>query len=145
MQLNPLFRLLLLINYYLTSFYQRSYRDAHWHAALVTPLLLFLNVLEVRLVLDACSDRPTPGSLFGETVLSVKEQASLTTTPLLLLLMVVNYWLVYRRQKYQTYFFRLSCEPTAIRYRDLSVFWGYFLLTVAPCGWWLMQKLASMP
>lgn len=145
MQLNPLFRLLLLINYYLTSFYQRSYRDAHWHAALVTPLLLFLNLLEVRLVLDAFSDMPTPGSVLGDTLLSVKEQAYLTTTPLLLLLTVVNYWLVYRRQKYQTYFLRLSCEPTAIRHRDLYVFWGYLFLTVVPCGWWLMQKLASMP
>ncbi|MBF9235960.1 hypothetical protein I2I05_00990 [Hymenobacter sp. BT683] len=147
MQTNPLFRLLLLINLCLTKFYEQWYpHDAHWQAAMVTPLLLLCNVLEIQLLAEAFSDEPAGGGLLlGDVLLTSHQQAYAVALPSLLLVGAVNYVLVYRRGKYEDYFFRLSHERTDILHRDFFVLVGYFVLTVVPVGYWLVQKIANMP
>ncbi|WBO86741.1 hypothetical protein [Hymenobacter yonginensis] len=103
-------------------------------------------MLEVHLLAEAFSDEPAGGGLLpGNALLTPHQQACAVALPSLLLVGMINYALVYHRGKHRDYFFNLSHERTDVLHRDFFVFVGYFVLTVIPVGYWLVQKIATMP
>ncbi|TGD83099.1 hypothetical protein [Hymenobacter wooponensis] len=139
-----MFRLLLLTNSYIHAFYAKWSPDPAFQACLVTVLLIFFNILEILLVVAGISGVSFREMVFGDRVPTGKAEHALLVIPLLTVLAIINYGLVYHRNKHHEYFFRLSHESQYVRHRDFYVFWLYFLLTVLPLGWWLIQSIANM-
>jgi hypothetical protein len=140
-----LFRLLLLINSYVHAYYAKWAPDPVFQACLVTVLLFFFNILEILLVITGVSGVPFRELVLGGRALTGTAEHAILAIPLLAALAVLNYGLVYRRNKHHDYFFRLSHQGEYIRHRDFYIFWLYFLLTVLPVAWWVIQRIASMP
>ncbi|RFP64381.1 hypothetical protein D0N36_14425 [Hymenobacter lapidiphilus] len=140
-----MFRLLLLINSYVHTFYAKSAPDPVFQACLVTVLLFFFNILEILLVITGISGVSFRELVLGGRVLTGTFEHAILVIPLLLGLAVLNYGLVYHRNKHHDYFVRLSHQGEYIRHRDFYVFWLYFLLTVMPVAWWVIQRITDMP
>lgn len=111
----------------------------------MTVLFLFFNILEILLLITGISGVPFRELVLGGRVLIGPAEHALLVVPLLLVLAVFNYGLVYHRNKHHDYFFRLSHQGEYSRHRDFYVFWLYFLLTVMPVAWWVIRQIADMP
>ena len=110
----------------------------------MTVLLIFFNILEVLLVAAGIFGVPFREMVFGDRAPTGKAEHAILVIRFLMVLAVINYGLVYHRNKHHEYFFRLSYEGQYVRPRYFYVFWLYFLLTVLQLGWWLVQSIANM-
>jgi len=145
MPLNPLYRLLLIINLYIYSFYQKWDNEPKAQAINVVGLLLFFNLLEIDMLVNGLPKAPLKRVVLGGTLIPAPFQYHLYLLPIFFSLMLINYFLVYHRRKHEELFFRLSHESRYVIHRDFYIFWLYFLLTVIPIGGMVVQKLALKP
>lgn len=121
---------LILINYYVYSFYQRWESDPVGYAVQVTGLLLALNILEIIALLTG----------FDMKFLLPYVYFSL---PLLLVIVVVNYFLVYANKKHHESFFLISHKDEEALHVDFYKFIVYFLLTVGPFAYLFIKKMIA--
>jgi hypothetical protein len=121
---------LVLINYYVYSFYQRWESDPVGYAVQVTGLLLALNILEIIALLTG----------FDMNFLLPYVYFSL---PLLLVVVVANYFLVYANKKHHESFFLISHKDEKALHVDFYKFIVYFLLTVGPFAYLFIKKMIA--
>ena len=119
---------LLVLNYYIYSFYQRWEPDPVSYGVQITSFLIAINLVETTYLLNGFDLAFTRGreALF---------------IPVIIFISVVNYLLVYRKGKHRAYFATIAQRRNGEQKWLGAAFAGYFSATVLPVAGMLAAKI----
>jgi hypothetical protein len=119
---------LLVLNYYIYSFYQRWEPDPVSYGVQITSLLLTINLIEATYILNGFDLAFTRGR---EALI----------VPVTIFISIVNYLLIYRKGKYRAYFASIAQRKSEEQKWLGAAFAGYFSATVLPVAGMLAAKI----